>query len=260
MPTTTSIDSFLHTHNSNKKLVLMGKLAIARCLLVAERKSPLYRKDVHVPLDLTPVEGTWYAEFFKLLSDQVAEPECIFRNLAIISFNYDRSLEYYLLHALMRRFLIAKEKAEQIMKSLSIYHPYGAVGPLPWEVTGSAIHYGGEEYHGELLRSSEGLRTFSEGVEEGFAGKIREEIKAATTILLIGFGYAPINMDLLRVTGDLVPKPVYATAFDIHPTEKDTLRRSLGAALGVMTSSIGLHFGTTGADLFRSCRISFAAL
>jgi hypothetical protein len=111
MPTTASIDSFLQTHNKNEMIVTMGKLGIARCILQAEQKSPLHQKNGNDPINLAATEKTWYAEFFKLLAGEVQDPKEIFKNLAIVSFNYDRSLEHYLCHAITRRFLVSEQKA-----------------------------------------------------------------------------------------------------------------------------------------------------
>jgi hypothetical protein len=42
MPISPSIDNFLHTHNANAEIVTVGKIAIAQCILHAERASNIF--------------------------------------------------------------------------------------------------------------------------------------------------------------------------------------------------------------------------
>lgn len=260
MPTTGSIDSFLQTHSKNDKIVLMGKLGIARAILTAEQKSPLCPKDGFQDFDLGFTEKTWYAELFKLLAGDVQDPAAIFNNLDVICFNYDRSLEHYLVWALVKRFLIARLAAEEIVKSLRMHHPYGVVGRLPWQDNGAGIPYGGNDHFSDLSTAISELRTFSEGVEDGHIAEIRKILAEADTILIVGFGFANINMDLLQVGGRLKEKRVYVTAFDIDSREISVLQNRLAATLNTRVHLCMCYEGCSSVGLFQICRMSFSDL
>jgi len=260
MPTTGSIDSFLQTHSKDDKIVLMGKFGIARVILAAEQKSLLHPKDGFQDFDLGPTEKSWYSEFFKLLAGEVQDPTKIFNNLDVICFNYDRSLEQYLIQALMKRFLIGRQRAEEIMGSFRIHHPYGVVGRLPWQDSHVGIPYGGNDHYSDLLTAVKELRTFSEGVEDGHVAEIRKILAEAETILIVGFGFLSINMELLNVGGPLREKQVYATAFDIDEREIPVLRGKLAGPLRTRVELCKCYPGCTSAALFQICRMSFSDL
>jgi hypothetical protein len=261
MPTVSSIDDFLETHATNKEIVLMGKLGIALCILHAEKKSPLHQQDNQFPLNLRPFESTWYAEFFKLLASKVSDPTDLFENLKVICFNYDRSIEHYLLSAIIRRFLIPREQAEEIVKGLIAHHPYGDCGQLPWQGP-PGVPYGGTASADELVRVADGIRTFSEGAEEGYIAEIRRTIEEANNILCIGFGFGSMNMNLLSIaTGEPRSRSVFATAFDIDEDEEGQLKNLLGKTFRLNHIDGARTFlRCTSAELFSRCRITFSSL
>jgi hypothetical protein len=260
MPTTTSIDSFLQTHNGNEKIITMAKLGIARSILTAERASHIHQSQQSNQVELGSTEKTWYGDLFKLLAGDVQDPSSIFKNLVVVSFNYDRSLEHYLCHALMRRFLISSHKAEEIMASLEIYHPYGVVGHLPWQNREVSIPYGGSDHSSDLRSAIKDLRTFSEGVEDGYIGQVRLQLASASTVLLIGFGYAPINMKLLHLGGSRDSKLVHATAYGIDPGESDVLQKAIADALAAQIKNVNVHVACKCKALFERCQITFSSL
>ena len=93
LPPARSIDNFLHSHSSNRRVVNIGKLAIAQTILEAERGSDLYY-DVRETslLDLGRVQSTWISWLFGLLAEGVDRNGIAARlaRTTFIIFNYDR--------------------------------------------------------------------------------------------------------------------------------------------------------------------------
>ena len=91
--TASSIDAFLDSRHDSPHFELLGKMAIATCLIAAEHACTSLR--VQKPgemLDLSQSEKTWLARLFKnVLAPGVrkSQLEKIFDNVSFIVFNYD---------------------------------------------------------------------------------------------------------------------------------------------------------------------------
>src|SRR5260370_11688061 len=57
MPTVTSIDDYIDNHNGNRAIELLGKLAITRAILAAEKSSKLYA-DMNRQIDFSAIGNT----------------------------------------------------------------------------------------------------------------------------------------------------------------------------------------------------------
>jgi hypothetical protein len=55
----------------------------------------------------------------------------LLNNIAIISFNYDRSIPRALPAAIDSQFALDLEAAQSLAQQLSIFYPYGPIGSLP---------------------------------------------------------------------------------------------------------------------------------
>ena len=119
-----SIDRFLAI---NPDFSEMGKIAIALFILNAE---------VYSSFDETR-DDHWYFHLFNKMVDTFNDPDSYMRfgdnKVIFITFNYDRSLEYYL-HKSLRNLFPGKIPEDEIVKQLKripIYHVYGQVDHLP---------------------------------------------------------------------------------------------------------------------------------
>ena len=59
----------------------------------------------------------------------------LLRNVTIINFNYDRTIEHFLFNRLQTNLGLDREEAGQALGALTanMIRPYGSVGPLPWQ-------------------------------------------------------------------------------------------------------------------------------
>lgn len=115
-----SIDAFLEARHAD--YLQIGKHTIAYLLMSHE--SP----DIFLPRCIDAKED-WYRYLFNLmLSDGLDS----FRqnNLSIITFNYDRSFEFYLIRGLMANYKLPFGEAKTLLESIPIVHVYGKLGEL----------------------------------------------------------------------------------------------------------------------------------
>jgi hypothetical protein len=124
-----SIDDFLDQHRNNKWVNCYGKAAIAKTIVEAEQESKFYFNPFkgQEMFDVSTVTNTWFVKFMYMLGRGVPKENVrqIFDNIAFISFNYDRCLEFFLIHALRKLYRIEEAEASSIVGDLHIVHPYG---------------------------------------------------------------------------------------------------------------------------------------
>ncbi len=220
-----SIDSFIDVHRDDQDIQLCGKLAIAKTILEAERNSKLFiDKPKGEFADLEGLKKTWFFEFVRHLNDGVRKAEIsrIFEKVSFIIFNYDRCFEHFMYHALQRHYGISENDAASVMKSLTIFHPYGTIGDLPWEDrAGIPFGFGANRANMQFMASR--IKTYTEQIEgHETLLAVREAVKKADTLVFLGFSYHPENMKLL------------------NPGEKCSTERVFGTAFGISSSDVGV--------------------
>jgi hypothetical protein len=231
----TSIDNFIDQHRDEPHVALCGKLAIARTIIHREQVSPLYvdfRKSDGQFKSIEETNRTWLMPFFRLLIGQVypSELDKLFERIAIICFNYDRCIEHFLVHAIKNHYAIPIEKAAETVSKLRIYHPYGTLGPLDWQVRESGkarVAFGSYHERMELEPLIKELRTFTESVGTDQLAQIKNEVQFAEQIIILGFSCFPENMRLLACGAADLAKQVYVTAFDAPQPVQNTYEQRI---------------------------------
>lgn len=270
LPMAQSIDNYLHTHQSDDTVKQVGKAAIARVILRAERNSYLFGgnyqfyTDSHSRTAETPslenaeLQTTWYVPLAKLLFSLVEKdkPHAAFENLSFVIFNYDRCLEQFLWLALQAYFDLSGNDAASLLSSVEFIHPYGSLGPLPWQAAAGtpSVPLGGMK-HLNCFKVGESLLTFTESVHSETGAQVANAIAEADMLILLGFGYLEQNLQLLsppelEVTG---AETVLGTAFGIQqpsfPIVRSVMKRL--AADSASPDSLLIEPGKC-IDLFRN--------
>jgi hypothetical protein len=196
-----SIDNYINDHKDDERIQLAGKLAILKTIFNAEKASKLY--PVHNNSEtggilFEKLQKTWLASLFKMLIQNRSAPSSIFENFSIICFNYDRCIEHFLFWAIKSYYHLTEGDAKNIVETLAIHHPYGTLGPLPWQDMQKGVAFGGGNnplYLSDLLPS---IRTFTEEVSDSESlAKIQSLWQEAEQIIFLGFAYHPMNLDIL---------------------------------------------------------------
>lgn len=237
LPQAISIDNFIDAHRDNKEIELCGKLAIVRAILQSEQSSLLYfDRNQRDKLDFKALENTWFLPFFQLLTENcgIDDLEERFSQVSLIIFNYDRCLEHFLINALMNYYKVLEEQAAQLVNMIRIYHPYGAVGYLPWQNQGNVMNFGEDPNAEQLLEIAKGIKTFTEGTapDSSEISEIRNCIKNTERLVFLGFAFHELNMELLKPNGgvsktDFSNVKCFATALDISNSDKSVITEQI---------------------------------
>lgn len=235
MPLAPSIDTFLDANQADQLVPLMGKLAIARCILNAERKSFLYSEQngfFVLPVKNENFIKAWHIKLWhELVSGITVETvDSIFDNVAFVVFNYDRCLEHFFYIALQSYFRIRPEHAARLVDEARIIHAYGVVGRLPWQEGSDVKVKFGETEPNELLGIALGISTFTESAREGTTSAIKEMLSQAETLVLLGFGFLEQNMDLMSVQTNI--SRVFMTALEMSNTDMSAATEKVGKMIG----------------------------
>ncbi len=201
-----SIDAFLE-HEKDNNIIEFGKMAIAAVLLPYEKEETLFNnfttnkeknKNFH-----------WYQYLWNQMKTSFDDFE---KNLSIITFNYDRSLEYYLYTVLKHKYPGKKdEDYKNKLKDIPIIHIYGKLGFLPWECAKDKrpIPYNFDwddteenldnplEIEDLIEIASQKIKIVHEDEVINKAQQIREILNFAERIYFLGFGFNPINLQRL---------------------------------------------------------------
>lgn len=198
-----SIDAWLE-HNPG--FLEVGRVAIAVALLDCERRS-----------NLSPPQN-WYQFLFGKLSARFDEFGK--NNLSIVTFNYDRSLEYYLFRV-FRHTHTGRSEAEckAMINKLHVLHVYGSLGPLEWQTTDADLHvpYCARLDLSYVQRAAGNIRIMPEG-RQGISNEFAQAHRLmdhARAVYFLGFGYHDFNMQRLGIEFLRKVSKVMGTAYGL---------------------------------------------
>lgn len=248
-----SIDRYLDHHNDDEVMVRIGKMAIGRRIIKAETNSTL-RVHEGSSLDMAEIykqngeKPHWLNELFLRLQEGIRRGNIdqIFSNVTFICFNYDRAIEHYLYEAVKVFGNLSDHDTTAVMKNLKVYHPYGSLGPLPWqEEDGSpGIHYGAElDDHRSIQTIGESLRIFTETIEENDeVNCIRDAMLNASKIVFLGFSFLQQNIDLIRPRTRSKVEQVWATSLGMSGWDIDAAQSAVSNMLNGTNSLESMDF------------------
>jgi hypothetical protein len=183
-----SIDNFLERY---PKYLSIGKLAIAFALIPFENHHDLFEID-------DPPER-WYCELWNKLSTQNLH-HLPSHKLKIITFNYDRSLEYFLYNVIKHSYPDATEnKCAEFLKMLDILHIHGKLGNLPWEGN-SSRPYKPDPTPEQYKIAREQIKIVSEqDIKRDLFNDPVQYLSNVQRIFFLGFGYDESNFNRLSM-------------------------------------------------------------
>ncbi len=207
-----SVDAFLENRFEDKELVELGKTAIALLLVPREQppaffESMLRRRERHKKEpDKIERPISWYQHLFWAMRQDAVIDDFHLNKLSIVTFNYDRSLEHYLVTVLENAFGKPHEQCAAQLNKLEIVHVHGSLGRLPWQqetpTTPIPLGYGkysGDMTHIDIARKNIQIIPDANTESPGFK-KAHELLNKAKRIYFLGFGYHKANVNKLRIT------------------------------------------------------------
>jgi len=212
---TPSIDLFL---SRNPSFSNIGKKAIALNILKAERAS-FFREKVDQNQD-------WYSYLYHRMTENMTKPDGYKQvgqnKISIITFNYDRSLEFFLYESLTNSFEESSRLGQfyDTLLPFPIQHVYGKIAPLPYQKEPVfSIYHAADPNFTNLQNTYNNIRVIYERTDENLKG-IREQISNAKRIFFLGFGFAKENLEALDIPNLLTGEhEIYGTALGMTAKE-----------------------------------------
>lgn len=197
-----SIDEFLFSALEDRPDdIRLGKQAIAHAILSHE-----------IPGDmLHSKEEFWYDIFAARLKKECRFDDLPSNQISIVTFNYDRSMEYYLMESLKNKYRKTEEEMIPVLnQTISFNHIYGHLGDLPWSNSGfSIVEY---DIFNNYNKKNKQLDLFVNAIENAASSifvlpeefdssmhlrNVRTTINEASRIHILGFGYDEFNLKRL---------------------------------------------------------------
>ena len=207
-----SVDAFLF---ERKEYLDIGKLAIAANLVTCENEENLTTGDSE------ETTGRWYG--YLLNNFLGTRNEFINSNLSIVTFNYDRSLEYFLFLTLQSRFQLTEEEtASYIERYLPIVHVYGQLGMPHFIETSAYCREYIDTIDLEILwESAQGIDLIYDDkrTNTGAFELAHNLISESDMVIFIGFGYHEKNLERLMLNKYYRTTEIYGTFYKMKPGE-----------------------------------------
>jgi hypothetical protein len=194
-----SVDAFLEHREEFREI---GRAAIAQRLMRNERLDELFN----------PPKGeqNWYEYLFGRLNAPLHQFSQ--NKLAVITFNYDRSLEAFLFTALKNTYGASDNCVADALRAIPIIHVHGQLGLLEWQIGSDPITerrtYDQMTNYQTIKLAAAGIRIIHEAMEMSGFDEAHQHLCRASRIYFLGFGYHPMNMERLRLDAAIGTRPV----------------------------------------------------
>jgi hypothetical protein len=207
-----SVDAFLE---HRPQFLEVGKAAIVTKLISFEKRDVLFQN------------GNWYRYLFQALNASFESFEK--NNLAIITFNYDRSLEFYLLMALKHAYGKSEEECAAKIASIPIIHLHGKMGEM-LSINEKFREYSPNVNQDSVKLASSQIKIIHENIDaEPQFVTAHKLIMDAETICFLGFGYDRTNIKrLFPAIQMFFKKRIFGSAYRLTRAEVDSVKRMLG--------------------------------
>jgi hypothetical protein len=180
-----SVDAFLENQPDFLKV---GKAAIAAALIPYENQDMIEQRNSHMK---------WYEYLFHQLGPNITDLEQ--SHLTVVTFNYDRSLEYFLYNALARAFGLDHEGTLALYTRTPIIHLHGSLGP-PHFISTEGRGYSKTLDLKSLITAISSIRIpRAEKIDEAPFDLAGKAINEAEVLCFLGFAYLPQNIRRLGI-------------------------------------------------------------
>lgn len=213
-----SIDVFMQNRIEYREFC---KIAITKVILHAESNSKEY---------LHSTNDSFYRKLWGLIQGEFIKSNNEKVEIAFITYNYDRSLEYKLFDSIKALYNKTDEFARPILDKIRIVHVHGQTGTLFQLSNGLyPIDFGEDIIEFNKLKTvSSWIKVIDESIIEESRELHQAKIllKEANKVVFCGFGFHFKNLSRLQLTSD---KDIFSTAIGL-PISK---QRKLGFDYGI---------------------------
>jgi len=219
----TSVDEFLEKRD---QFVDIGKAIMAIELLTREKSDPLWS-----------AERNWMKFLYGKMATAKLEDFGTRNPASFITYNYDRTLEYFFEMSLLNGYGRSAEERKEVLKRVDIIHLHGRLGYLPWQEGQNRVPFGEMPITPQILDMCQReIRVVHENIEDRDVefGAARKLLREAKRIYFMGFGYAQQNIERLNLA-EAKPDICEGTGLDLAPKERDSIGRRTGIIKAVQS-------------------------
>jgi hypothetical protein len=205
-----SIDAFLE---HRPEYIRLGKCLIMQALLGHENFDAIYSNP------------DWYSYIWNMMNCKFDDFQ---RNeISFITFNYDRTLEMYLLNCMSSLYNKSESECWEKLKSIPIVHVHGKLGEVKFDNPTEYTDFGENiTSYEKLLSASKSIKIVHEDIDND---KEFEEannlLRQATLVVLLGFGYDDNNLRRLRISEVTPLHGIKGSSFGLTTNECNALMR-----------------------------------
>jgi hypothetical protein len=174
----------------------------------------------------------WYSYLFNRMTNTLIDPGAFARfnenKVGFVTFNYDRSLEFYLQNSLKHSFMNIPRGIGKFSDLISfpIHHVYGLISKLSWQ-DDRGSKYRSEIGYEELQRLQSNIRVIHERTNQDIDA-IKDLISGAKRIFFLGFGYAQENLEALDLPNAFKKdQQIFGTAIGFTEKERRDIIKKL---------------------------------
>lgn len=206
-----SVDAFLE-HRT--EFIPIGKMAIAYNLLARETFSK--QKFTSDP--------DWYQYLWNKLINRL--PEFPRNDIAIVTFNYDRTFEYFIYNSFKSLYGLSDKESQSFINKVEVIHLHGSLGNLPWQSGEIKVEFGEEiDEYDQLLKVSGSIKIIHEDVTSNAEFKRAFELmNSSNRIYFMGFGYNSTNLDRLRINE--IKTTILGTSIGLTDNERTQIEKN----------------------------------
>jgi len=217
-----SIDAFLARR---PEFTAFGKLSIATLLCQKE----LPKRVIPGDAENNPDDHWYYYLWNVLVEEANTVGEFIGNQIRFITFNYDRSLEYFLHTSIKNTYGVSDEEALAILGNIPILHVYGCLGEFHFLAGGNRRQFSNGIDAERIRIATTAIKVIPEDREHDPFLIARQWCYEANKIGFLGFGFDELNIERLGLKDvldsrnkDKHDRPlVVASAYDKTQAERN---------------------------------------
>lgn len=193
----TTIDEFIEQRASSE-MKQLAKAIVAIILVKLERPQAI---------DDRAHSNCFYNLLFRQMFKDAKDIDSFLNNpIAFVTYNYDRSLEYFLSTTIQHRFGLNLEDLNKAMKKIKIVHVHGKLGDMSWQ-SSSYRDYAPETDDHKIMLARNGILNVDEvGTEHNNYDEANRIVYLSENVVFVGSGYHPVNLTKLNYAGCLENK------------------------------------------------------
>jgi hypothetical protein len=213
-----SIDAFLEYR---PEFLELGRTLIALALAPCEQPSSILAPEAKL--------NPWYHLLFKAMATK-SLGEFEGNKLRIVTFNYDRSLEFALYNHIKYTWNASDQRIAELLKAIPIVHIYGQLAPLPWQGGARVRSYAPDTDPRKIEIARDQIQLVAERsgdiASQRFA-EAQRHVAEAERLYFLGFSYDSQNVEHLNIGGFPDNKRAEGSAYGMLQSEQVTAQDNM---------------------------------